>query len=115
MREKLIEMNQKWDESELSRYWVNHGIEVITARTGIHTGSIIAGNIGSNRMLQYSAVCDVVNVASRLEQANKEFDTNISFSKEIYTALTKDLHKEASYQEEINLKGRGSETKVYSI
>ena len=115
MREKLVEMNSKWDESELSRYWSNHGIEKITARTGVHTGSIIAGNIGSERMLQYSAIGDVVNVASRLEQANKEFGTDIAFSKEIYTALTKDLNSKAKSQGAISLKGREGETQVYSI
>ena len=52
MREKLVELNQTWDETEFSRYWKNHGIDQITARTGIHTGSVIAGNIGSERMLQ---------------------------------------------------------------
>jgi len=41
------EMNQKWDETEFSRYWKNNGIDKIKARTGIHTGSVIAGNIGS--------------------------------------------------------------------
>ena len=115
MREKLAELNSRWDESELSRYWSNHGIEKITARTGVHTGSIIAGNIGSERMLQYSAIGDVVNVASRLEQANKEFGTDIAFSKEIYTALTKDLNSEAKSQGSISLKGREGETQVYSI
>ena len=115
MREKLVEMNTKWNESELSRYWSNHGIEKITARTGIHTGSIIAGNIGSERMLQYSAIGDVVNVASRLEQANKEFGTDIAFSKEIYTALTKELNSTAKSEGSINLKGRDGETQVYSI
>ena len=115
MREKLAELNSRWDESELSRYWSNHGIEKITARTGVHTGSIIAGNIGSERMLQYSAIGDVVNVASRLEQANKEFGTDIAFSKEIYTALTKDLNSKAKSQGAISLKGREGETQVYSI
>ena len=115
MREKLIELNQKWDENELSRYWKNHGIDIITARTGIHTGSIIAGNIGSERMLQYSTIGDVVNVASRLEQANKEFETNIAFSQEIFTALTKDLNNQSQLSGEITLKGRTSPTKVYSI
>ena len=115
MREKLNELNQKWDENEFSRYWKNHGIDSITARTGIHTGSVIAGNIGSNRMLQYSTIGDTVNVASRLEQRNKEFSTDILFSHEIYTSLTKDLYNQAKYQGEISLKGRDTKTRTYSI
>ena len=115
MRKKLNELNQKWNTSEFSRYWKNHGIDGITARTGIHTGSVIAGNIGSDRMLQYSTIGDTVNVASRLEQRNKEFSTNILFSHEIYTSLTKALYDKAKYQGDINLKGRDNKTKVYSI
>lgn len=115
MREKLKELNQKWDEIEFSRYWKNHGINEITARTGIHTGSVIAGNIGSDRMLQYSTIGDTVNVASRLEQKNKEFDTDILFSQKIYTSLTKDLYDLAEYKGEVSLKGRDTKTRTYSI
>ena len=115
MRTRLNELNKKWDESEFSRYWKNHSIDKITARTGIHTGSVIAGNIGSERMLQYSTIGDTVNVASRLEQRNKEFSTEILFSHEIYTALTKDLYDGSTYQGEIHLKGRDTKTKTYSI
>ena len=115
MREKLNTLNQKWDENQFSRYWKNHGIESIKARTGIHTGSVIAGNIGSDRMLQYSTIGDTVNVASRLEQRNKEFSTDILLSHEIYTSLTKDLYDIAEYQGEISLKGRDTKTRVYSI
>ena len=115
MREKLKELNQKWDEIEFSRYWKNHGINEITARTGIHTGSVIAGNIGSDRMLQYSTIGDTVNVASRLEQKNKDFDTDILFSQKIYTSLTKDLYDQAKYQGEVSLKGRDTKTRTYSI
>ena len=103
------------DDNESSRYWKNHGIENISVRTGIHTGSVIAGNIGSEKMLQYSTIGDVVNVAARLEQANKDFDTNICISEEIYINLTKKLHDAASFSGEIKLKGRNSSSKVYGI
>ncbi len=115
MRDKLKEMNKKWDDNEFSRYWKNNDINEIQARTGIHTGSVIAGNIGSERMLQYSTIGDVVNVAARLEQANKEFDSGILISQEIYTTLTKDLHSLCEFKNEINLKGRDTPMKVYSI
>ena len=113
--EKLKELNQKWNDIEFSRYWKNHGIDEITARTGIHTGSVIAGNIGSDRMLQYSTIGDTVNVASRLEQKNKDFDTDILFSQKIYTSLTKDLYDKANYEGEVSLKGRDTMTRTYSI
>ena len=115
MNDQLKELNIKWDENKLSRYWKNHGIDSIKMRTGIHTGSVIAGNIGSPEMLQYSTIGDTVNVASRLEQANKEFSTEISFSHEIYTALEERLFEKSKLSGEITLKGRTSSTKVYSI
>ena len=115
MKEKLKELNQEWDKKETSRYWKNHNIDLITMRIGIHTGTVIAGNVGSQEMMQYSTIGDTVNVAARLEQANKDFKTEISFSHEIYTALTKDLHAQAKLSGEITLKGRAVKTKVYSI
>ena len=115
MKEKLKELNQEWDEKETSRYWKNHDIQSITMRIGIHTGSVIAGNVGSQEMLQYSTIGDTVNVAARLEQANKDYETDISFSQEIYTALTKELNSKANLSGEIVLKGRTTPTKVYSI
>ena len=108
-------MAEKWDEDETSRYWKNHDIESITMRIGIHSGSVIAGNLGSQEMLQCSTIGHTVNVAARLEQANKDYNIEISFSHEIYTALTKELYDQSSLSGEITLKGRTTPTKVYSI
>ena len=66
-------------------------------------------------MLQYSTIGDVVNVASRLEQSNKEFDTEIAFSHKIYISLIKDLYDRSENCGEITLKGRSNPTKVYTI
>ena len=66
-------------------------------------------------MLQYSTIGDTVNVASRLEQKNKESGTDILFSQKIYTSLTKDLYDLAEYKGEVSLKGRDTKTRTYSI
>jgi len=115
MRDKLEELNLLWDKTDASRYWKNHGINSIKMRIGIHTGNVIAGNVGSIDMIQYSTIGDTVNVAARLEKANKEFGTDILFGDEVYTALTKKLYSQSKLSGEITLKGRAKPTKVYSI
>ena len=111
----LKDLNEEWNNSEFSRYWKNNGIKSIKMRIGLHAGNVIVGNLGSKEMLQYSTIGDTVNVASRLEQSNKEFDTEIAFSHKIYISLTKKLYNRTVASGEIKLKGRSSPTKVYTV
>ena len=115
MRYELEKLNDEWNQDKTSRFWKNHGIDRIRARIGIHTGNVIAGNVGSEDMLQYSTIGDTVNVASRLEEANKKYNTEIAFSREVYTALDESLYSKTKLSGEIVLKGRDTPTKVYSI
>ncbi|MBI4678650.1 MAG: adenylate/guanylate cyclase domain-containing protein [Elusimicrobia bacterium] len=52
----------------------------VKIRTGLNTGSCIVGNMGSEHRFDYSVIGDDVNLASRLEGANKFFGTNIMVS-----------------------------------
>ena len=63
------------------------GIELRT-RIGINTGDVIAGNVGAGDRINYTVYGDAVNIASRLEQMNKEHGTLILMSESTVELLS---------------------------
>lgn len=66
----------------LNQDFASRGLGTISLRVGIHTGDAIVGNLGSNRLFDYTVIGDTVNLASRLESANKLFGSSIMVSRE---------------------------------
>ena len=71
MRNRLELVNDKLKRKGYSA--LGHGI-------GIHTGHVVAANIGSPDRLSYTLVGDTINVASRIQELNKAFNTDILIS-----------------------------------
>ena len=63
-----------------SQRWQKKGIAFGITRIGVHAGPAIVGNFGGGRFFDYTAYGDTINVASRLEDANKQLGTRICVS-----------------------------------
>ena len=106
-----IEMQQ--EVHRLSRKWALAGRSEIRIGIGINSGHAIVGNIGSNRRLEFTAIGDTVNLASRLESATKEVAADILISEYTYDAVRGafNLKREG----EIHVKGRTEPVMTYSV
>lgn len=85
----------------------------LIARMGIGSGPMVFGNMGSNQSFDYTVMGDVVNLASRLEGANKEYGTLVMINHRTYE-LCKDEFL-AREMDLIRVKGKSIPVQCYHL
>src|SRR5436853_4219239 len=66
--------------------WKSKGVNFGMTRIGVHAGPAMVGNFGGNRFFDYTAYGDTINIAARLEAANKHLGTRICVSASVAKA-----------------------------
>ena len=86
----------------------------IKTRIGIHTGVANVGNFGSNNRVDYTAIGENINLASRIEGLNKYLRTNILISAETREKAGEGL-KTVRYLGQFRLSGFGKKIGIYEL
>ncbi|WP_343869159.1 adenylate/guanylate cyclase domain-containing protein [Caenispirillum bisanense] len=68
-----------------------HGLPPIGTRIGINSGDAVVGNMGGATRLNYTVIGDAVNLAARLEGANKTFGSRLMIGEETAARLPQDI------------------------
>lgn len=92
-----------------SVYGMNFNIGI-----GIHYGEAVLGSVGGQGQRRMTAIGDAVNFASRVEEANKEYGTNLLVSEAVY-AKVREYCRAGKMIDAVVLKGKSGQYKLYEI
>jgi adenylate cyclase len=107
-----LEMQKRLQD--LRPIWRNNDLPELQCRVGINTGQMIIGNMGSDQVFDYTVIGDAVNIASRLEGANKYYNTHLIISEYTRQALPPGGFR-TRVLDLIKVKGKSKPVKVYEV
>ena len=98
---------------ELNARWAANGLPSLRTRIGINSGHVVAGNMGTDTIFNYTIFGDAVNLASRLEGINKEYGTLTILGEETW----KRVHDafEARELDWVRVKGKTQPVAIYEL
>jgi adenylate cyclase len=104
MQKLLQKMHHTWKKRNEPEFHV---------RIGINSGEMIVGNMGSNKLFDYTVMGDSVNLAYRLEEANKLYDTAIMIGESTHDLVKDDILTRPL--DLLRVKGKKKPVKVYEL
>lgn len=106
-----IDQQKRLDE--LRERWIQAGYPAINVRMGINSGPMVVGNMGSAQRMDYTVMGDSVNLAARLEGANKVYGSRIMISEMTYALCGEDL--DVRVLDRIRVIGKSEPVTVYEV
>ncbi|BAY07232.1 adenylate/guanylate cyclase domain-containing protein [Calothrix sp. NIES-2098] len=106
-----LEMRQRLQDFNQRRYLANK--PRINIGIGINSDTVISGNIGSSKRMEFTAIGDGVNLGSRLESVSKQYGCDIIISDNTYKPCRDKIWaRELDY---IRVKGRNEPVAIYEL
>jgi adenylate cyclase len=82
-------------------------------RIGVNSGQVVAGNMGTRTLFNFTIMGDTVNLGARLESANKFYGTNIMIGESTFALAGDRFHTRRLDQ--IRVKGKNKPVAVYEL
>jgi len=104
MRTALVQLNQRWTEAGLQKFYFG---------VGLNHGEVITGDIGSPEKSEFTVIGDAVNLASRIEGLTKNYGVDLLISQEVVALLGKEFLLQSV--DHVKVKGKGEPTEVFAV
>ena len=104
----MIDELHRWNEARLS-----NGLKKVFIGIGLNTDTVVSGNIGSPKRMDYTIIGDGVNLAARLESACKQYNASILISENTFKKL-KGAYR-IRHIDDVIVKGKSKPSGVYEV